>query len=679
MTPEEILQAQLDLDDLKQLRAIKRSKNSKLHTQVADLVDSLCDADLLADWYATFKKNFDALKDAEQEIIDLSAKLGQSYDDVDKSRHKKYLDQARQALDRIEQRQIYLHNNQSQATSGAQVSGMQNAQILNIAKEMCKQVVTQMSFQSQPKPVELRLEEFYPDKKGASFQHFIFSLEQYFSKYPHFSDSIKLQYLMQQMRGRAADFVTRLPTVSATYDELKSKIEKAFCNKIKERDDVIKALINIKYTDSADFYSELHAIVSIMKNLNATLDDLQRYFAWRCLPLHIRNKLVNATSNSDPSLNEIFDNIHSAHHASNQDRELYKEEKINKGRDYKERDNKNYRSNAKKDNVTAFATNVQADATSTKPKKATNKNVNKGLQNNNKSEGNKHNYSRGALGKKPLCPLCAKDGKEANHFLSVCKVYETVPARIKRIRELNGCERCSFTNHETKSCKIPNMKCQNCQEAHNVSLCPKINVKSEAVSAQNNASAGVAVCAQGNTPYGSLLPSLSVNVMGYNVHTLVDTGCQNSFIKEQIIHDKNLEIIEQNIPLTINGVNSNKVYVTKKVKVPIKINNITHYLYCLTLPEIDLNINVPGIENLVKLFTSFGCTLADKTLENINSNKIAEFEMILGINDFHILNIKPSYLGNMCFWDVASESILFGNVEKMVDDLESLKLHLSNE
>ena len=243
------------------------------------------------------------------------------------------------------------------------------------------------------------------------------------------------------------------------------------------------------------------------------------------------------------------------------------------------------------------------------------------------------------------------------------------------VLELNGCETCSYVSHKTSDCNIKNVQCFFCQGSHTRAMCNKISKENinENKGETEQSSAGVAICAEANSASSALLPSLSANINSQVAHLLLDSGCQSSFILESIVHEHKLPIIKEGVPLTINGVNSKKNYVSKQVKVPVKIAGQTYEFDCFTLPKIDLSIKVPGTKDLVNLVQSFDCKIADRTLYHVENDRISKFDMIIGISDLAKLKMTNTYLGNTCFWKVNDLTILFGNVNSMISDLTSFK------
>ncbi|KAH7693601.1 Zinc knuckle family protein, partial [Aphelenchoides avenae] len=70
----------------------------------------------------------------------------------------------------------------------------------------------------------------------------------------------------------------------------------------------------------------------------------------------------------------------------------------------------------------------------------------------------------------PICCLCGSTGK---HWASWCPVYDTVPKRFDRVRELGFCFKCLRKGHSAgdKSCKATFDVCRFCRGNHHRALC----------------------------------------------------------------------------------------------------------------------------------------------------------------------------------------------------------------
>ena len=68
---------------------------------------------------------------------------------------------------------------------------------------------------------------------------------------------------------------------------------------------------------------------------------------------------------------------------------------------------------------------------------------------------------------------------------------------------------------------------------------------------------------------------------------------------------------------------------TKEVKVDICFGNTIETLYAYIIPSININLNLPNLSKVVKMFTSRGFKLADNKLINYIDN-ISNLNFILG-------------------------------------------------
>ena len=154
-----------------------------------------------------------------------------------------------------------------------------------------------------------------------------------------------------------------------------------------------------------------------------------------------------------------------------------------------------------------------------------------------------------------------------------------------------------------------------------------------------------------------------------SIHSLLDSGCQANFLRDDLVTKLNLEIVKQRVPLSINGVNSKKTYVMKEVILPIEISGKKQELRCFSIPEIGINMQVPGIQELAQNATEIGLSLADNTLLDCINDKVTDFDLIIGVNDFAKLVIETCFIGNICMWKSGEQIIFLGNIEEVAEEI----------
>ena len=72
------------------------------------------------------------------------------------------------------------------------------------------------------------------------------------------------------------------------------------------------------------------------------------------------------------------------------------------------------------------------------------------------------------------CLLCQSDNDKNSfsHKMENSKKYPSVDEKIGKLKDLNGCLKCGFINHQSKNCKYKfNEKCKNCEKDHFYYLC----------------------------------------------------------------------------------------------------------------------------------------------------------------------------------------------------------------
>ena len=90
------------------------------------------------------------------------------------------------------------------------------------------------------------------------------------------------------------------------------------------------------------------------------------------------------------------------------------------------------------------------------------------------------------------------------------------------------------------------------------------------------------------------------------------------------------EIIEHDVIITIKGINEPKIYKTKKVSMKVNLGENEYIIEALALPEIDICLNIPGLNEIVSAFVDKGYNLADAWLKSNTSDIIDKIDIILG-------------------------------------------------
>ena len=681
--PTEELDETLDdptkLYQLKQTRTLQRTNNTKLCNDALKIEKEETNVNNIISWHHSIQQNFASLKHIEDQITTICQNLQLEYNQNDLETYNKYVVQTKDTLDSLTKKlQLLLLNKVDKDLDTTQNldntiqnsnNSLNEATVSTTRMEQLLEKFLELQNPSSVEPIKVPPPEFDPDS-NQSFQNFKYDLEQYFKHHAKkINSDSKPYYLRKQVKGKAHEMLQNVSR-ELPYEDLIALLESAYSNEIKEKYDSIKDLITLEYKNSVDYFAELTVIENTISVNEMSIKDFQRYFAWNCLPIPIRNNIKALAGSQDPTYKDITDNIFHAERLTKEQNEP------------RQKQNKNYnlrssgRYNSNKNKSVAAATNIQRQ-TPTNINKFKGKpqvsrkgpNAFKPGHNNRNSLGGKSEYISSGSPSNPYCSLCRHNGDNDKHLFSKCSIYKDLDARIKRLKEIGACLICTYY-HDTKNCYFKDIKCGKCNLNHTLSLCTK---KEEPKEGSIYRSANIALCSQGLQPHSTLLPSLSANINNHTVHLLLDSGAQSNFISEKIVKEHNLKVIKDNIPLTVSGVNSKREYNIKEVKVSINIAGRLHQIDCFTLPQIDLSIKVPKVHELINIVQSFNCELADRSLFHVQDNQIAKYDLILGISDLSKLRLKPVYLGDTCLWQINNLTILHGNVDEMIADLNAFK------
>ena len=120
--------------------------------------------------------------------------------------------------------------------------------------------------------------------------------------------------------------------------------------------------------------------------------------------------------------------------------------------------------------------------------------------------------------------------------------------------------------------------------------------------------------------------------------------------------------------LKINGINESADKQVKIVKLPIHKKQTTITAICV--PEINIDITLPGLTNIARTFETKGYKLADKKL--LKSERINKIDMILGNVDSNILLMKDKAVGSSVYSESPEGILLMGSVQRYKKNLVEL-------
>ena len=127
----------------------------------------------------------------------------------------------------------------------------------------------------------------------------------------------------------------------------------------------------------------------------------------------------------------------------------------------------------------------------------------------------------------------------------------------------------------------------------------------------------------------SILSTFTCKLNNKFVRGLSDSGSQCNLIAERCQTGCNYKIIEDNVDLTIKGINQCRNYKLKSVKVSLQFGNIVEEIEAMTLPSINICLNLPGLSKVAAAFQKKGYPLPDELLLS-RGDCINQVDLILG-------------------------------------------------
>ena len=488
----------------------------------------------------------------------------------------------------------------------------------------------------------------FSNEKGDSLEKFLFSFESIIGKHG-LSEYEKFIYLKGQLHKGPLALINSLEPAEQTYDSAKSLLTQAFACPLTQKYKAIKRLCELKLKRSDDVYtfiSDMRMTVSLFKSLEIDVNTVIQYFVWHGMNELFQSQLVNLTNKSKPSLEEINSQIFSA------------AERYLKVQDQSH--NK-------------FNTKSHFPSTSSRYA-ASRDNFGSKVETNNLALG---------VSKKPLreCMLCVSDNRrQINHVLKDCKVYPNPRDKIKKLDQLKYCSKCSFKNHVQSQCRFKfKSSCRKCSKNHLTCLCPNM-VNGGGLTENVASKASVVHCISSSRKDNVILPTFTIeigeNSNRYKCRVLHDTGSQRNFIRKQVAERLNLPVVDSNVDVVIQGINSERVIPTCVVKVPMQLKEISHYIDAIVLPNIDVKLSVADLNIVAKAFTSRGYILADEYLISSSLSNSVDFDLIMGPDAVKLLRPQTVAYGVEPNISVYMQSqvgvMLIGDSQELLANADSL-------
>ena len=492
----------------------------------------------------------------------------------------------------------------------------------------------QNSFHSLASMPKLELPKFHSDPMD--YISFINRFDTLIEKCPSYDEFQKFSLLEQSLVGEAKSVIRASGVRNMTYTAARSALDKAYKDAAVQESTVITHLMNLKM-NSKEPYAWLNKVNQLKEEseaLRMTPDSFLNHFAWNSLPSAYKIQIVNITGKTKPELQDVINNFHQA------------QQRL--------RDLKSSTSPQKNE----YESSVSMSGTTE----------------SDQSHSNVH---------RRVCLYC-----DSPHQAKNCKQYAKPEDKVKRLKQLHRCEKCAQVHKgkcnikETQLCK----KCDN--PNHTYYLCvskksPLNTGKSEPPETRNDdsvvestsSSLTVVSCSLAASKASNvILPSVTATVEAKDgcktkVRAFVDSCSQNTLISEKLANELQLET-KEDMTLSLQGMNNRKSIRTRRVNLPVILNNKRDIIPAIVLPKIDINLKLSGIKFIVEKFAEKGYKLADESLANSDSLR---GDILLGSDQMRLLSRKSMHFGNSSCVETQLGIMLEGNIDHVLLDLNSLE------
>ena len=510
----------------------------------------------------------------------------------------------------------------------------------------------------------------YTSAEGENLLMFFKQFEETLSKF-RYTQYDKLLLLKQQITGKASLLIDSLEPDKETYNDAKALLTSALASTEIQKHNVIKQISELKLgynTEPFQYISDVRKILQSVESLEISVDDILTYFVFNGLNDLFKSQLTLITNSLRPDLKDITENFFMA--------------------------NERYE-NARKN----------------KPGKS---------QMRNDVETATHAINSNVVVSNPFnrCPLCDK----SDHGINKCKVYPQPADKLAKLKKLNGCTKCSNTDHFTEACNFRFRKpCNLCNKYHFMFLCPertithvetknglgekkpfvpgKAHEKTRVDFHKPPFSNGGVRPKQGKNNTGLICGIVNASYSQQNVdidaalstctvissdeskyiRCLYDIGSQSSFVSEKMLTQIDHTILNENVNLTIKGINNSKCFHSKLVEARLNFDGHIFVVNLLTVPSIDIHLKLPHLNKVVSEFSKREFILADRLLTE-KSNSLNNVGLILGANAAHCFIGETVKFGNSSVYLRTKFGIMFlGSIRVILEDLPRLGVECNVE
>ena len=258
-------------------------------------------------------------------------------------------------------------------------------------------------------------------------------------QYPEFD---KLLLLKQKLKGRSLTLVESLEVGSQSYTKAVELLRSAFDSPEVRKFEIIRQLSDLRLTHDSDpyeFISQYRKLSESVNSLDISVETFLQFHFWSGLNESFKTHFVQLTNKTRPSLKELNSNFFDVC-----------ERYVTAKKSSSKYDNK---FEGKNKNITKTESSYAAR-------------VDRGSENVSKAR---------------TCSLCRLDSTDDNHLTYQCPIYKDSKAKLQRIKNFNGCERCGNASHNSKNCKFRFRRRCHCGNWHFSFLCPGVSANVIAV------------------------------------------------------------------------------------------------------------------------------------------------------------------------------------------------------
>ena len=482
--------------------------------------------------------------------------------------------------------------------------------------------------------------------EGENLALFFRQFEDTIAKF-NYTEYDKLLLLKQQIKGKALFLIDSLEADRQIYSEAKKLLNDALASPKILKYNLIKQLSEMKLSldyEPFEYVGKMRKIQQAVTTLNVTIEDVMQHFFFNGLNETFKKQLILINNDTSPSLDQITETFFQAN-------ERYQDERMIK----------------------------LSSKTKVEPKQST---VACAVKVNvpNKIKSN------------PFvnCTLCLDNESGQLHPIHKCDRYGSVSEKLARLSEIDGCFKCANIGHLADKCSFRfRNKCSLCNGWHFSFLCDREQTKfKEAVHKReskfktnkktfkptNETYTGLmcsSTALQTNVNEGVLLPTFQCEVDGTVFRGLRDCGSQSNFIADNIL-GKVKHTVLKSVNLKVHGINGVCDYASKVVEFRLKLGNSNYMVRALSLPEIKIELNLPGLSNVAHGFKRKGYTLADPAL--LSGDRIDKIGIILGSCSANCFRDKSVFFGadSSVYSSTQFGVMLMGSIGQLINDIDYL-------